>query len=193
MLRPRDPNPHRIWTEERLRSSLATSFSSESIVVPANREPDRHDRSADGSVGVGRSSGGLVTAVEPLIQACSGVWVAHGSGAADLVAQEFVAARDDHRGVLILSQFAGAARQLTSALTVNPYATDECAEATVRALGMSDEEQSTRRFAMRAVVAKFNTYRWAGEMLADAGRLRADLMHVPQDRGASCRRKLLSA
>lgn len=95
MLRPRNPNPHRMWTEERLRSSPATFFSGESIVVPANREPDRHDRSADGSVGVRRSSGGPVTTLEPLIQACSGVWVAHGSGTADVVAKEFVAARDD--------------------------------------------------------------------------------------------------
>ena len=59
------------------------AFSGESIVVLANREPIRHDRAADGSITVRRSSGGLVTALEPLIQACSGVWVAHGAGTAD--------------------------------------------------------------------------------------------------------------
>jgi trehalose 6-phosphate synthase len=53
------------------------------LVVLANREPIRHDHAADGSVIERRSASGLVTALEPLIQACSGVWVAHGVGTAD--------------------------------------------------------------------------------------------------------------
>jgi trehalose 6-phosphate synthase len=92
----------------------------------------------------------------------------------NLVAKEFVSARDDDRGVLILSQFAGAARELTGALIVNPYAIDDSAHALAEALSMTEEEQANRMRAMRSVVAEFSAYRWAGEMLADAARLRAD-------------------
>jgi trehalose 6-phosphate synthase len=91
----------------------------------------------------------------------------------NLVAKEFVAARDDNRGVLLLSKFAGAARELTDALIVDPYAIDDAARALFEALSMPDAEQSKRMRAMRTVVAAFNAYRWAGEMLMDATRLRA--------------------
>ena len=80
-LRDRDHN--RGWSAERLRSWIRAFYGRESIVVLANREPVRHDRAADGSVVVTRSASGLVTALEPLIHACSGVWVAHGAGTAD--------------------------------------------------------------------------------------------------------------
>ncbi len=99
----------------------------------------------------------------------------------NLVAKEFVSARDDDRGVLILSQFAGAAQELTGAVIVNPYAIDDSARALAHALSMPDEEQSNRMRGMRSVVAEFNGYRWAGEMLADAARLRTDLMRLHQD------------
>jgi len=78
-----DLNPRGCWTAERLRRWIATEYGGTSIVVLANREPVRHDRSPDGAIVARDSTGGLVTAVEPLMQACSGVWVAHGSGTAD--------------------------------------------------------------------------------------------------------------
>ncbi len=90
----------------------------------------------------------------------------------NLVAKEFVAARDDEKGVLILSQFTGAARELTEALIVNPYDMDESAGALAAALTMPAEEQKARLRSMRAFVAEFNIYRWAGRMLRDAARLR---------------------
>ena len=90
----------------------------------------------------------------------------------NLVAKEFVAAREDERGVLVLSQFTGAARELTEALIVNPYDTDEASAALVTALTMSPEEQRERMRSMRAFLAEFNVYRWAGRMLVDAARLR---------------------
>lgn len=92
----------------------------------------------------------------------------------NLVAKEFVAARDDNRGVLVLSRFAGAAQELTDALLVNPYAIDECAQALARALDMTPDEQASRIRSMRAVVAERNAYRWVVDMLTDAARLRAD-------------------
>jgi trehalose 6-phosphate synthase len=91
----------------------------------------------------------------------------------NLVAKEFVAARDDSQGVLLLSQFAGAARELAGALIVNPYDIDTSARKVAAALCMSTGEQTTRMCAMRSTVADLNAYRWAVEMLMDASRLRS--------------------
>jgi trehalose 6-phosphate synthase len=91
----------------------------------------------------------------------------------NLVAKEFVAARDDEQGVLVLSQFTGAARELTEALIVNPYDLDEASDALAMALSLSPEEQRDRMRSMRAFLTEFNVYRWAGRMLADAARLRS--------------------
>jgi trehalose 6-phosphate synthase len=90
----------------------------------------------------------------------------------NLVSKEFVAARNDEQGVLILSRFAGAARELTEALVVNPYHVEECADALQQALTMASGEQRERMASMRMTVREFNVYRWAGRMLSDAGRLR---------------------
>jgi trehalose 6-phosphate synthase len=90
----------------------------------------------------------------------------------NLVAKEFVAARDDERGVLVLSRFTGAARELTEALLVNPYDLEEASAALATALAMPPGEQAARMRAMRTFVADFNVYRWAGRMLVDAARLR---------------------
>jgi len=90
----------------------------------------------------------------------------------NLVCKEFVAARDDNRGVLVLSRFAGAARELTEALIVNPYHVEETADALHRAATMPEGEQRERMASLRMVVREHNVYRWAGRMLADAGRWR---------------------
>jgi trehalose 6-phosphate synthase len=90
----------------------------------------------------------------------------------NLVCKEFVAARDDERGVLILSSFAGAAREMTEAIIVNPYNVEECADALERALTMPEAEQRERMASLRMTVREFNVYRWAGRMLTDAGRWR---------------------
>jgi trehalose-6-phosphate synthase len=90
----------------------------------------------------------------------------------NLVAKEFVAARDDEQGVLVLSQFTGAARELPEALVINPYHVEQGAEALHRALVMPASEQRERMRSMRTLVRDFNVYRWAGRMLLDAARLR---------------------
>ena len=90
----------------------------------------------------------------------------------NLVAKEFVAVRNDDQGVLVLSRFAGAARELTEALIVNPYHVEECADAIEEALRMPVDEQRERMAALRTTVREFNVYRWAGHMLGDASRLR---------------------
>jgi len=86
----------------------------------------------------------------------------------NLVAKEFVAARDTEDGGLILSRFAGAASELYEALVVNPYHIGQTTDALHRALTMSRAEQQERMRAMRQRLVDFNIYRWAGRMLLDA-------------------------
>jgi trehalose 6-phosphate synthase len=90
----------------------------------------------------------------------------------NLVAKEFVAARDDEEGVLILSAFAGASRELSEALIVNPYNAHSMGETIHRALTMPQDEQRERMRLMRDQVKERNVYRWAGQMLLAASRLR---------------------
>src|SRR5439155_895250 len=90
----------------------------------------------------------------------------------NLVAKEFISSRTDERGVLILSRFTGAARELPEALIVNPYDTDECAAALHLALSMPAGEQRARIRLMRGLIQDFNVYRWAGRMLIDAAAMR---------------------
>jgi trehalose 6-phosphate synthase len=90
----------------------------------------------------------------------------------NLVAKEFVAARTDLKGVLVLSEFTGAARELTEALIVNPYDLEASSDALAAALAMPIEEQQDRMRSMRSLLVQFNVYRWAGKMLVDAARLR---------------------
>ena len=90
----------------------------------------------------------------------------------NLVAKEFVASRDDEQGILVLSSFAGASRELPEALIVNPYDTHGMAEALSTALRMPSGEQRERMRLMRDQVRQRNVYRWAAQMLLDAARLR---------------------
>ncbi|TPI48202.1 trehalose-6-phosphate synthase [Mesorhizobium sp. B2-9-1] len=90
----------------------------------------------------------------------------------NLVAKEFVASRDDERGVLLLSTFAGASRELLEALIVNPYDAAMMSEAMLQAMTMGPDEQHERMRRMRDIVRDNNVYRWAGSMLLDAARLR---------------------
>ncbi len=85
----------------------------------------------------------------------------------NLVAKEFVASRFDHDGVLILSPFTGAALELTQSLIVNPYATEEMAEAIRDALVMPEHERRHRMQHMRAVVRENNIYKWAARLLVE--------------------------
>jgi trehalose-6-phosphate synthase len=90
----------------------------------------------------------------------------------NLVAKEFVAARDDEDGVLILSTFAGASRELPEAVLINPFDVTETAEAMEIAMRMGRDERRNRMSLMRRTVKENNVYRWAGRMLMDAARIR---------------------
>lgn len=90
----------------------------------------------------------------------------------NLVAKEFIAAREDSQGVLILSQFAGAAKEMPEALIVNPYNIDQCATALHIGLTMPRSEQNERMKGMRVFLEGHNVYQWAGRMLMAAARVR---------------------
>ncbi len=92
----------------------------------------------------------------------------------NLVAKEFLAARRDERGVLILSQFTGAARELRDALLVNPYDIDQTAEAIRVALEMDPEEKQMRVHRMRRIIRENNIHRWAGNLITELCELRLD-------------------
>jgi trehalose 6-phosphate synthase len=85
----------------------------------------------------------------------------------NLVAKEFVASRFGEDGVLILSSFTGAARELTDAVLVNPYATDHFAEAIKKALEMPRSDRQKRMRKMREVVRENNVYKWASDIISE--------------------------
>jgi trehalose-6-phosphate synthase len=89
-----------------------------------------------------------------------------------LVAKEFVAARDDENGVLILSQFAGASRELKDAVIINPYDIEGMADAIRLSLDMDSDEKTERMRRMREVVKEHNIYLWAGNLITALARLR---------------------
>lgn len=90
----------------------------------------------------------------------------------NLVAKEYIAARDDESGVLLLSNFAGASRELSEAIIINPYDAQSMGESLNEALTMPEAEQHERMRLMREQVRSRNVYRWAGQMLLDASSLR---------------------
>ena len=90
----------------------------------------------------------------------------------NLVAKEYVATKSDLSGALILSQFTGAARELTDAIQVNPYSIEEFADSINIALQMPQEEKTKRMEKMRKVVSENNVYRWAGNIIAELSALK---------------------
>lgn len=110
-------------------------------------------------------------AINELFRAADACIVSSLHDGMNLVAKEFVAARDDELGVLVLSAFAGASRELAEALIVNPFDARATADALYLALKMPREEQIQRMRAMRAFVREHNVFYWAGRMLLDSTRI----------------------
>jgi trehalose 6-phosphate synthase len=112
--------------------------------------------------------------IEPYYRAADLCLVTSLHDGMNLVAKEFVASRHDERGVLILSCFTGAARELRDALQVNPYDIDQTAEAIRAALEMQPEEKQLRMQHMRKLVRENNVYRWAGTLIGQLCEVRLD-------------------
>jgi trehalose 6-phosphate synthase len=92
----------------------------------------------------------------------------------NLVAKEFVAARDDEQGALILSRFTGACRELRDALIVNPYDIEQMADAIRYAIEMDPEERRAKMRRMRRVVKENNIYRWAANLITELSEIRLE-------------------
>jgi trehalose 6-phosphate synthase len=97
----------------------------------------------------------------------------------NLVAKEFVAARGDNEGALILSRFTGACHELADALVVNPYDTGELANAIRYALEMPPRDRTARMQRMRDVVRERNIYRWAGNLIGELCAVRTETEPPP--------------
>jgi trehalose 6-phosphate synthase len=108
----------------------------------------------------------------------------------NLVAKEFVAAREDDDGVLILSEMAGAAQQLSDASIINPYDVEGFSVAIEQGIEMSRDERRRRMHAMRRVVAGRNIFGWASDILEDLERLNPRALPPVPDRVSSDRKRL---
>ncbi len=120
--------------------------------------------------------------IEPFYKAADLCMVTALHDGMNLVAKEFVAARDDERGALILSRFTGACRELRDALVVNPYDTEQLAEAIRLALEMDPDERRAKMRRMRLVVKEHNGYRWAGSLITELSDIRLEKPGSPEDR-----------
>ncbi len=105
-----------------------------------------------------------------LYRTASGCVVSSLHDGMNLVAKEFVTARDDDHGVLVLSKFTGAARELPDAVLVNPFDVEEMAAGLFASLTMPVLDQERRMRRMRAQVEDRNIYRWAGMLLSEVGK-----------------------
>jgi alpha,alpha-trehalose-phosphate synthase [UDP-forming] len=114
------------------------------------------------------------TEIQPYYRAADFCMVTSLHDGMNLVAKEYVAARDDEEGALILSQFTGAARELRDAIIVNPYDTDQVAAAIRLALEMDPAERRARMQRMRRNVKEHNVYRWAGNLIAELSEIRIE-------------------
>jgi trehalose 6-phosphate synthase/phosphatase len=97
----------------------------------------------------------------------------------NLIAKEFIAARSDNLGVLVLSEFAGAAAELAEAIHVNPYDTEGMAQAFARALEMPEAEQRTRMATLRQRVFSYDVHWWASTFLQEQERFSRQVDHRP--------------
>jgi trehalose 6-phosphate synthase len=97
----------------------------------------------------------------------------------NLVAKEYVAAREDDNGVLILSRFTGASHELRDALLVNPYDVEDMAAAIHRAVTLEPDDRRSRMSRMRAHVREHNIFGWAGLLLAELARIPREAFNRP--------------
>ncbi len=177
--------PRRLLAYERLldgHPELREKVKLIQVAVPSRTDVERYQEFREQMDGlVGRIHGAFATAhwspVHYLFRGLSQAEVVGLYRAADvllvtpirdgmnLVAKEFVASRTDEDGVLVLSEFAGAAAELAEAVHVNPYDVEGTAQAYLRALSMPLEERRSRMRALRARVAGYDVHRWARSFL----------------------------
>ena len=129
--------------------------------------------------------------IKPYYQAADLCMVTSLHDGMNLVAKEFVAARDDGEGALILSQFTGAMRELRDAIIVNPYDTEQLSDAIRTALEMDADERRSRMQRMRRTVKENNVYRWAGSLISELAEIRMDEPEAAGQSASSARASAL--
>lgn len=112
--------------------------------------------------------------IEPFYQLADICIVSSLHDGMNLVAKEYIMAKSDLKGALILSEFTGAARELTDAVLINPYSTEEFADAIRFAVDMPEEEKTKRMDVMRRQVSENNVYRWAGSIISELTSLKKE-------------------
>jgi alpha,alpha-trehalose-phosphate synthase [UDP-forming] len=112
--------------------------------------------------------------IQPFYQAADLCMVTSLHDGMNLVAKEFIAARQDEEGALILSQFTGASRELRDAIIVNPYDIEQLSESIRMALEMDASERHARMQRMRRVVREHNVFRWAGNLITELSEIRLE-------------------
>lgn len=112
--------------------------------------------------------------IEPYYRAADVCLVTSLHDGMNLVAKEYVAARADELGALVLSQFAGASREMRDALIVNPYDVDQVADGLRYALELDDDERRARMRRLRAGLRERNVYRWAADLIGDLAQIRLE-------------------
>ena len=85
----------------------------------------------------------------------------------NLVAKEYVSSRSDNGGMLVLSQFTGASRELTDAVLINPYDRNQFSDGIYTALTLAEEDRQGRMMRMREIIQHNNIFRWAGKIISD--------------------------
>jgi len=91
----------------------------------------------------------------------------------NLVAKEYIASKTDEKGVLILSQFAGASEELEGSILVNPYDIEEFSECIYRSLKMPDKEKVSRMASLRRQVSENNIHKWIMDILIEMSAIAA--------------------
>jgi trehalose 6-phosphate synthase len=119
--------------------------------------------------------------IEPFYKAADVCLVTSLHDGMNLVAKEFVAARSDEDGVLVLSRFAGACRELRDALLVNPYDIEQLAEAIRQGLEMAPEERADRMRRMRRRVREHNVFRWAADLISEVAEIQLAATEPPEN------------
>jgi trehalose 6-phosphate synthase len=118
--------------------------------------------------------------IEPYYKAADICLVTSLHDGMNLVAKEYIASRTDEDGVLVLSRFTGASRELSDALLINPYDVDRTADAIRAALEMEPEERRKRMRRMRDVVMGNNIYKWGANLIEDLVQIRLDVPSTPK-------------
>ena len=155
-------------SRSKLESYASIEAEIDGLVADINR---RHGNGADDGPIRYRKSALKIRRLTALYQLATFCVVSSLHDGMNLVAKEFVAARSDEQGVLVLSEMTGAAQELTDALIINPYDVDGFATAIGRAIEMPADEQRQRMRSMRRVVAGHDVFVWASDILEGLERM----------------------